>query len=89
MADVSNGGRIVPIVTPDQPLPRVQEIQQINENAKEQQSEQQQEQQQQPKARKTRNKLLETAEVLEIPCLNELRLYALPTEGDGKQTSYT
>lgn len=39
---------------------------------------------QQPKASKrTRNKLFEEAECLEIPCLNQLGLYALPTEGDG------
>lgn len=31
-----------------------------------------------------RNKLLAERECLEIPCLNELGLYALPTEGDGK-----
>jgi len=89
MADVSNGGRIVPIVTPT-PTVEVQVQQQEtppNESQPQEQQEQKKlEKRQQPKKKTRKNSIFEDAEVLEIPCLNELGLYALPTEGDGKPT---
>lgn len=61
MANGTNGGRIVPIVSPPQSSKELP-----------------------PRASKSkRNKLFAEPECLEIPCLNELGLYALPTEGDG------
>lgn len=90
MADVSNGGRIVPIVTPT-PTPTVEvQVQQEtppSESPKPQEEAQEQakpEKRQQPKRKTRKNSIFEDAEVLEIPCLNDLGLYALPTEGDGK-----
>ena len=34
--------------------------------------------------RQKRHNVFEEPEYLEIPCLNDMGLYALPTEGDGK-----
>jgi len=89
MADVSNGGRIVPIVTPT-PTVEVQE-QETPPSESPQPQEEEQElkklgKRQQPRRKTRKNSIFEDAEVLEIPCLNELGLYALPTEGDGKPT---
>lgn len=80
MADASNGGgRIVPIVRPEEDA-----LQPCPQPPPSQKSQQEPQGLQQPKAsKKMRNKLFETAESLEIPCLNQLGLYALPTEGDG------
>ena len=93
MADASNRGRIVPIVMPPQQQPHSfsswsseDSSQSCQQNQHEQQQKTSQKPEQQPTQvpnKKTRNKILEAAECLEIPCLNELGLYALPTEGDG------
>lgn len=81
MADASNGGgRIVPVVRPEEDAPQSCPP----PTAPLQRPQQESQDMQQPKASKrTRNKLFEEAECLEIPCLNQLGLYALPTEGDG------
>ncbi|BCR88563.1 OTU domain-containing protein [Aspergillus chevalieri] len=91
MADVSNGGRIVPIVTPT-PTVEVQE-QETPPSESPQPQEEEQElkklgKRQQPRRKTRKNSIFEDAEVLEIPCLNELGLYALPTEGDGNCLYY-
>lgn len=95
MVDALNGGsgRIVPIVLPRQhstqsnPDEMSSGPEQFESNVDEHNSvEQEQTEQQSTKVvaagRKTRSGA-ETTECLEIPCLNELGLYALPTEGDG------
>ncbi|RAL14055.1 OTU domain-containing protein [Aspergillus homomorphus CBS 101889] len=81
MADVPNGGRIVPIIaaprqhyssSPADELVNTQPLPQSKTSKS---------------SRSTRIKTAE-AECLEIPCLNELGLYALPTEGDGNCLYY-
>ncbi|PYH91762.1 hypothetical protein BO71DRAFT_384876 [Aspergillus ellipticus CBS 707.79] len=80
MADVQNGGRIVPIVA----TPR----QHSSSPADDSISKQHQPQSDDMKSnRKPRSKPAET-ESLELPCLKELGLYALPTEGDGNCLYY-
>lgn len=76
MADVPNGGRIVPIVTTARQHYSSSPTNEAMANAPQQPSEKVK------LPRNTRSKTME-AETLEIPCLNELGLYALPTEGDG------
>ncbi|RAK79928.1 OTU domain-containing protein [Aspergillus fijiensis CBS 313.89] len=81
MADVPNGGRIVPIVAaPRQHYSSTPAVESVGDQP-----------QPQPRpsksSRSTRQKAAE-AECLEIPCLNELGLYALPTEGDGNCLYY-
>lgn len=94
MADALNGGsgRIVPIVLPRQhstksnPDEMSSVSEQFESNVDEDNSLEQAEQQSSQvvaAGRKTRSGAAETTECLEIPCLNELGLYALPTEGDG------
>lgn len=98
MADASNGGsgRIVPIIMPrSNPDPMPLSVNEVEVNGSETEPQQQQEEelqkqellQQSNKAasgrKPTRNGIMAEAESLEIPCLNELGLYALPTEGDG------
>lgn len=89
MADASNGGsgRIVPIVMPHSNPDEMPHS--VTEGGSPQQFEatvDEKDQQPTNKAasgrKSTRNGTAE-AECLEIPCLNELGLYALPTEGDG------
>ena len=99
MADASNRGRIVPIVMPPQQQQQHHHSSSSSSSEDSSQSFQQKQKQQQKTSqkpenqptqvpsKKTRNKILETAECLEIPCLNELGLYALPTEGDGNYPS--
>lgn len=94
MADASNGGsgRIVPIIMPrSNPDPMPLSVNEVEVNGSETEPQQQQEEellQQSNKAASGRkltrnNGVMAEAESLEIPCLNELGLYALPTEGDG------
>ncbi|KAI9928341.1 hypothetical protein MW887_002379 [Aspergillus wentii] len=87
MADVSKAGRIVPIVTPRQHYSNIPP-----EEAPVQQQPQKQlpqlQNQPRPPRNNTRNSKSAEAECLEIPCLNELGLYALPTEGDGNCLYY-
>ncbi|OOF94602.1 hypothetical protein ASPCADRAFT_208246 [Aspergillus carbonarius ITEM 5010] len=81
MADVPNGGRIVPIVTTARQHYSSSPTNEAMANAPQQPSEKVK------LPRNTRSKTME-AETLEIPCLNELGLYALPTEGDGNCLYY-
>ncbi|KAA8652472.1 hypothetical protein EYZ11_009266 [Aspergillus tanneri] len=84
MADLPNGGRIVPIVsparqryalTPPDDEVEVKDSQQLPQLSESRPS------------KHTRSKTVET-ECLELPCLTELGLYALPTEGDGNCLYY-
>ncbi|KAH8425438.1 OTU domain-containing protein [Aspergillus melleus] len=86
MADVPNGGRIVPIVSPARQqryslpsppaeLDEVQHSQQIPQLT----------QSNPPRSMRPKP---EDAASLKLPCLNELGLYALPTEGDGNCLYY-
>ncbi|KAE8146402.1 hypothetical protein BDV25DRAFT_162581 [Aspergillus avenaceus] len=100
MTDVPTGGRIVPVVearqhysissadeaTVDHQHQPVQA--QIPQSQPQQQGNQIPRHQSQSKSTKsTRSKNAET-ECLELPCLNKLGLYALPTEGDGNCLYY-
>ncbi|PWY96604.1 OTU-like cysteine protease [Aspergillus sclerotioniger CBS 115572] len=81
MADVPNGGRIVPIVTTARQHYSSSPTNEVMVKTPQQPSEKVK------LPRNTRSKTME-AETLEIPCLNELGLYALPTEGDGNCLYY-
>ncbi|PWY84863.1 hypothetical protein BO70DRAFT_289623 [Aspergillus heteromorphus CBS 117.55] len=100
MADVQNGGRIVPIVATPRQLSRSstddslsKPLQSPSEPHPEAQAQVQAQVQAQPPSedmksnRKSRSKTTE-AESLELACLKELDLYALPTEGDGNCLYY-
>ena len=76
MADAPNGGRIVPIVTTARQHYSSSPTDESMAKTTPQTS------QKTKMPRNARNKNAE-AETLEIPCLNALGLYALPTEGDG------
>ncbi|RAL06144.1 OTU domain-containing protein [Aspergillus ibericus CBS 121593] len=81
MADVPNGGRIVPIVATARQHYSGSSTNEVMDKAHQQPSEKLK------ASRNSRSKIME-AETLEIPCLNELGLYALPTEGDGNCLYY-
>lgn len=86
MADVHNGGRIVPVMATRQPYSNTPPS--SSDEATSEQSSQEtpqvlpQDRPQSRSSRTTRAKQTET-ECLELPCLKKLGLYALPTEGDG------
>ncbi|KKK22962.1 hypothetical protein P175DRAFT_077714 [Aspergillus ochraceoroseus IBT 24754] len=86
MADVPQGGRIVPIIAPHQHGPPDASFISNPEHHQEQ-PEQFPQLTQSRRSRYTRVKAAET-ECLELECLNELGLYALPTEGDGNCLYY-
>ncbi|GCB26883.1 OTU domain-containing protein DDB_G0284757 [Aspergillus awamori] len=81
MADAPNGGRIVPIVTTARQHYSSSPTDESMAKTTPQTS------QKTKMPRNARNKTAE-AETLEIPCLNALGLYALPTEGDGNCLYY-
>ncbi|KAL4931599.1 OTU domain-containing protein [Aspergillus undulatus] len=85
MADVSKGGRIVPIIAPHHDGHTEASL--INEPKLEKpQPEQAPEDTQPRESKNTRGKT--DTECLELPSLTQLGLYALPTEGDGNCLYY-
>ncbi|KAL5357254.1 hypothetical protein BJX96DRAFT_144148 [Aspergillus floccosus] len=91
MADVHNGGRIVPVMATRQPYSNTPPS--SSDEATSEQSSQEtpqmlsEDRPQSRSSRITRTKQTET-ECLELPCLKKLSLYALPTEGDGNCLYY-
>ncbi|KAL4889463.1 hypothetical protein BDV59DRAFT_186588 [Aspergillus ambiguus] len=91
MADVQNGGRIVPVLASPQPYsnspPSSDEA--ISERSSQQTppSQSQDRPLSRSSSRTTRTKPTES-ECLVLPCLDKLGLYALPTEGDGNCLYY-
>ncbi|KAF9894671.1 hypothetical protein FE257_006561 [Aspergillus nanangensis] len=89
MADVQNGGRIVPLVTAPQhysgSAPSHEPL--IRQHPQQMAPVPPRELSQSSSSRNTRSKIVET-ECLELPCLKKLSLYALPTEGDGNCLYY-
>ncbi|KAL3464290.1 hypothetical protein BJX64DRAFT_100751 [Aspergillus heterothallicus] len=80
MADVQKGGRIVPIIAPHPHSLSNGSL--VNEVKHVKQQPDEPPQDSQPRGPRTRRGKIDT-ECLELPCLSQLGLYALPTEGDG------
>ncbi|KAJ0425600.1 hypothetical protein BJY00DRAFT_183651 [Aspergillus carlsbadensis] len=85
MADVQKGGRIVPIIAPHHH--GLSDGSLVNEIKHEKQQPEELSQDSQPRESKNRRGKIDT-ECLELPCLSQLGLYALPTEGDGNCLYY-
>ncbi|KAL2853276.1 hypothetical protein BJY01DRAFT_232357 [Aspergillus pseudoustus] len=85
MADVQKGGRIVPIIAPHPHSLSHGSL--VNEVKHEKQQPKELSQDSQSREPRNRRSKIDT-ECLELPCLNQLGLYALPTEGDGNCLYY-
>ncbi|KAL2796332.1 hypothetical protein BJX66DRAFT_139923 [Aspergillus keveii] len=85
MADVQKGGRIVPIIAPHPHS--LSDGSLVNEIKHRKQQPEELLQDSRPREPKNRRGKIDT-ECLELPCLSQLGLYALPTEGDGNCLYY-